>query len=243
MEKKLGIIGGMGPKATCELLEAIINYTDAEKDQDHIDILLENDSKVPDRSAAILSGGEDPVPELVACGKRLTQAGAEILVMHCNTAHYFYDDVAAKLSVPLFHMPRETAKEIAAAGVKRVGILATTGTKRAGIYDKALTEEGLTPMYPEDDEQDLLMRAIYDFAKRGGGELDREGIRKMLDGLRERGAEVLLIACTEVPIVLRELSEYAGATEFTMDMGFADPTLITAKKLIELAGYRVKSIK
>ena len=242
MEKKLGIIGGMGPKATCELLETIINYTDAEKDQDHIDILLENDSKVPDRSAAILSGGEDPVPELVACGKRLIGAGADILVMHCNTAHYFYDDVARQLSVPLFHMPRETAKEIAAAGIKCVGVLATTGTKQAGIYDKALAEAGLEPLYPEDGEQDLLMRSIYDFAKRGGGELDTEGIRKLLAGLRERGAETLLIACTEVPIVLRELSEYAGVTEFTMEMGFADPTPITAKKLIELAGYRVKTL-
>ena len=165
MEKKLGIIGGMGPKATCELLETIIKYTDASKDQEHIDILLECDSKVPDRSAAILSGGESPVPELIACGKRLIGAGADILVMHCNTSHYFYDDVAAELSVPLFHMPRETAKSIAEAGVKRVGVLATTGTKKAGIYTKALEEEGITTIYPSDGAQELLMRSIYDYVK------------------------------------------------------------------------------
>ena len=240
MEKKLGIIGGMGPKATCELLETIIKYTDASKDQEHIDILLECDSKVPDRSAAILSGGESPVPELIACGKRLIGAGADILVMHCNTSHYFYDDVAAELSVPLFHMPRETAKSIAEAGVKRVGVLATTGTKKAGIYTKALAEEGLEAIYPPEAEQELLMRSIYDYVKGGRGELDTEGIRGLIGELREAGAEKLLIGCTEVPTILRGLSEYADVPEFTLELGFADPTPITAKKLIELAGYRVK---
>ncbi len=240
MQKKLGIIGGMGPKATCELLEAIIKYTDASKDQEHINIILECDSKVPDRSEAILHGGEDPTPELIACGKRLIAAGADILVMHCNTVHYFYDAVAKEMSVPVFHMLRETAQSLSEAGVKRVGVLATTGTKQSGVYDKALAEYGVEALYPEAAGQDLLMSAIYDFAKRGGGKLDTEGVRNVLTQLRKAGAEKLVIGCTEVPIILRELSEYAGAEEFGMELGFVDPTIITAKKLIKFAGYKVR---
>ncbi len=240
MEKKIGIIGGMGPKATCELLEKIIKYTDASKDQEHIDIILECDSKIPDRSEAILNGGEDPTPELVACGRRLIDAGAEILVMHCNTVHYFYDAVAEKMSVPVFHMLRETAKSLAEAGIKKVGVLATTGTKLSGVYDKALTEYGVEAVYPSGAKQDLLMSLVYDFAKRGSGEFDEDGMRDILTSLREAGTEKLIIGCTEVPILLRQLPEYAHADEFDMKLGFVDPTLITAKKLIKLAGYKVR---
>ncbi len=240
MEKKIGIIGGMGPKATCELLEKIIKYTDASKDQEHIGIILECDTKVPDRSAAILSGGESPAPELIACGKRLIGAGADILVMHCNTAHYFYDEVAPKLDAPLFHMLRETAKSIAEAGIRRVGVLATTGTKQSGVYDKALNEYGVEAVYPGGAKQDLLMSLVYDFAKRGSGEFDEDGMRDILTSLRETGAETLIIGCTEVPILLRQLPEYAKTEEFDMELGFIDPTLITAKKLIKLAGYKVR---
>lgn len=243
MEKKLGIIGGMGPQATCSLLETIIKFTDASKDQEHIHIILENDSKIPDRSEAILSGGADPTPELIACGRRLIDAGAELLVMHCNTAHYFYDAVAREMTVSVFHMLRETAQSIAQAGIKRVGMLTTTGTKKSGVYDAALAEYGIEPVYPEDAEQELLMSQIYDYAKGGRGELDASGIRSIIAHLKGAGAEKLVIGCTEVPILLRGLSEYADADEFELELGFADPTLITAKKLIELAGYRVKSIK
>jgi len=240
MEKKIGIIGGMGPKATCELLEKIIKYTDASKDQEHIGIILECDTKVPDRSAAILSGGESPAPELIACGKRLIGAGADILVMHCNTSHYFYDEVAPKLGAPLFHMPRETAKSLAEAGIKRVGVLATTGTKKSGVYDKALSEFGVEAVYPNGPEQDLLMSLIYDFAKGESGKFDEEGMRRILSELKEAGAEKLLIGCTEVPILLRQLPEYEHTDEFDMKLGFVDPTLIAAKKLIKLAGYKVR---
>lgn len=114
--KTLGIIGGMGPLAGCDLLEKIIANTDARCDQDHIHVLLDSNTAIPDRTAAILAGGADPVPQLCASARRLERAGAQVLVMSCNTVHYFYDAVASSVSVPLLHMPRLTTAFVEQSG-------------------------------------------------------------------------------------------------------------------------------
>ena len=109
MTKTVGIIGGMGPAATCDLMEKIIALTKAARDQDHLHVLTDVNTAIPDRTAAILHGGPDPVPEMRKSARRLVSAGAELLLMPCNTAHYFYDDLAASVPVPVLHMPRLTA--------------------------------------------------------------------------------------------------------------------------------------
>ncbi len=241
MKKTVGIIGGMGPLATCDLLETIIKFTEAEKDQEHIHVLVDCNTNIPDRTKAILHGGEDPVPELIKSGKRLIEAGAELLVMHCNTVHYFHDRVAKELSVPLLHIPEETARALAAAGVRKAGILATNGTRQAGVYDKALSKENLSAVWPQEEAQDLLMSVIYDYIKAGKTGWDKEGISAMIREMKERGAERIVIGCTEIPLILRELDEYKGVEEFTEDLGFIDPAVLIAKIIIQKAGYKVKT--
>ena len=88
MSRNIGIIGGMGPLATCDLMEKIIDYTDAASDQEHIHVLVDSNTNIPDRTEAILHGGENPVPEMVKSAWKLESMGADILIMPCNTAHY-----------------------------------------------------------------------------------------------------------------------------------------------------------
>ena len=120
--KTIGIIGGMGPEATADLFLKIIRNTKAEKDQAHVPVLIDSNTAIADRTAAILTGAPSPLPELIKSAKRLEAAGAKYLMMACNTAHCFYNDVQAAVNVPLLHMPRETAKAVAASGKKKAAL-------------------------------------------------------------------------------------------------------------------------
>ena len=221
MKKTLGVIGGMGPAATCDLMEKIISLTKAASDQEHIHVIADVNTAIPDRTAAILSGGPDPVPELTKSAKRLAATGADILLMPCNTAHYFYDAVAAAVSVPLLHMPRQTAAALKAAGVKRAGVLATDGTVRAGVYETALREAGVEPAYPSPAMQAEVMRLIYDGVKGRKVPLEDIPVEDILRDLRDQGAERVVLACTELPIAFAELGLMAGCLDATRALAFA----------------------
>ncbi len=221
MKKTLGVIGGMGPAATCDLLEKIIALTRAASDQEHIHVIADLDTAIPDRTAAILQGGPDPVPELQKSARRLEAAGAEILLMPCNTAHYFYDAVAEAVSVPLLHMPREAAAALKAAGAKKAGVLATDGTVRAGVYEKALREAGVEPVYPSPAMQREVMRLIYDGVKGRKVPLESIPVRDILRDLKAQGAEKVVLACTELPIAFAELGLMAGCLDATRALALA----------------------
>ena len=219
--KTLGIIGGMGPAATCDLMEKIIALTKADCDQEHIHMLTDVNTNIPDRTAAILLGGADPVPELVRSGKRLTEAGAEFLVMPCNTAHYFYDRLCAKMTVPVLHMPRLAAEVLREAGVKKVGFLATDGTVQSGIYADALHSLGIEPVYPAAEDQALIMRLIYDGVKARRIPLSDIPAGDILNRLRARGAEKFLLACTELPIAFSALGLQKDCLESTRVLAYS----------------------
>ena len=227
MKKTLGIIGGMGPAATCDLMEEIISLTAAEKDQDHIHVIADVNTNIPDRTAAILHGGDDPAPEMIRSAQRLEGAGAEILLLPCNTAHYFYDRVAAAVKIPLLHMPRLTAAALREAGVKKAAVLATDGTVRSGVYETALRAEGIEPVYPDEADEDVLMRLIYDGVKARHTALTAFPVPDVLARLRARGAERFVLGCTELPIAFREL----GLREDCVD-----PTRILAFAAVRAAG-------
>jgi aspartate racemase len=227
MKKTLGIIGGMGPAATCDLMEKIIALTTASCDQEHLHILTDVNTNIPDRTAAILHGGADPLPELIRSGQRLETAGAEFLIMPCNTAHYFYDGLAAQVGVPILHMPRLTAAVLQRAGVKKAAVLATDGTIQSGIYGKALEELGIEPLYPTSQHQAEIMRLIYDGVKARHIPLTDIPVGDIMDELSQRGAEKFLLACTELPIAFAEL----GISENCLD-----PTRVLAWESVRYAG-------
>ena len=228
-----GIIGGMGPSATCDLMQKIIDNTDAQDDQHNVHVLVDQNTDVPDRTAAILKGGADPVPELTRSARRLEAAGADFLCMSCNTAHYFHGDVAKAVSIPVLNMPAESAKELKRRGVRKIGLLATDGTIKTGVYHRFLKAEGIEVVVPEGENQATVMRLIYDCVKKGVPTKDypAAAVAKTLADLRTRGAEAFLLACTELPIAFERLGYKDG---------FVDPTLVLARAVVREAGAPLK---
>ena len=132
--KTLGIIGGMGPMATAYLLELIIQMTAAKTDQEHLSAVVLNNPQVPDRTAYILDREKpSPLPVLEGMAHALENLGCGVLCAPCVTSHYFYQELAGCVKVPFLHMVEETARELRAAGKRKAGILATTGTVRSTL--------------------------------------------------------------------------------------------------------------
>ena len=222
----------MGPSATYDLAQKIVDRTEAAKDQDHIRVFIDCNTNIPDRTAAILYGGADPLPAMTDSARKLVSVGAEVLMMPCNTAHFFYDSVCEAAGVPVLHMPRLTAERAKQMGYSRAGILATKGTIASGIYRKALEELGVEAIDPGEAGQDTLMKLIYEKVKAGNMDFSDVAIPELLAEMKEKGAEVLLLACTELPIAFELID--AG-------MPTLDPTLILAESAVLAAGAKLKN--
>lgn len=230
--KTIGIIGGMGPMATYDLGMKILDNTVSTCDQDNVPLLIDCNTRIADRTKAILCGGADPVPELKKSAKRLEEAGADAIVISCNTAHYFYDSICEDIDIPVIHMPRETAKQLAEKGVKKAGILATDGTCKAGIYGKALEEAGIEALYPSEEKQKAIMSLIYDHVKAGLMDFSDVDIEGIVSEMQKKGAEILILGCTELPIVFDSIG---GAA-----IPAIDPTVVLARAAVSFAGAPLK---
>ena len=144
MGKTIGILGGMGPLATADLFRKITLLTDAACDNEHIRVYIDSNARIPDRTAAILSGGPDPVPEMASALRSLERCGADCVIMPCNTAHYFLPRLQAMTSLPFLSMLEATAKTCAKDFPgQTAAILATKGTLATGLYEKALNAQGV----------------------------------------------------------------------------------------------------
>lgn len=201
-EGVLGVLGGMGPQATNTFYQRLIDRTQAESDQEHLQVLIWSDAKIPDRTAGILGGPQEAekVYEALRAGAKLLEgAGCTVLAIPCNTSHYFADRLQGELKIPLIHMIRETVSAIAATGKKTVGILATDGTVRTGIYQTELTAAGLTPVVPPEDLQRVVMSIIYDEIKKGETG-SREKFGEVDAWLRQAGCDCAILGCTELSV-------------------------------------------
>lgn len=229
MKKTLGIIGGMGPLATADLFRKIVEQTEAARDQDHIHILIDNNTNIPDRTAALLSGGESPVPELQKSAARLTAMGAEGLMMPCNTAHCFHGDVQAVSEVPVLHMIELTREALEKRGVTCAGLLATNGTIQTGVYQKHFGSIRL--LTPEGEDQAAVMDMIYGGVKAGVMDYDASRVQAAAERLLAQGAQTIILGCTELPLAL---------DLYHLNFPATDPTLELAKGAIRFAGGKVK---
>ena len=166
MKKTIGILGGMGPLATADLFRKITLLTKASCDNDHIRVYIDSNAQIPDRTAAILHGGKDPLPQMRAALHSLEACGASCVIMPCNTAHYFLPQLQAETKLPFLSMLEATAKACAKFYPgKTAAVLATKGTLATGLYEKALEKEGVSFIIPDDAEKDTLMHLIYDVVK------------------------------------------------------------------------------
>ena len=228
MEHPIGIIGGMGPMASQLFYKMVTEHTAAERDQDHIDLILLSDASMPDRTAAILSGQyEGPYEQLLSDARLLEQCGCTAIAITCNTAHFFADMIADKIGIPILHMIRETAAALAGrcpGGV--VGVMATDGTVQTGLYQKALTERGLTPWTPPAEIQKEVMHQIYDRVKKGLP-CDQESWTRIEAAYRQAGCAAVVLACTELSVITAD----EGLGDW-----YVDPMETLARKVIETAG-------
>ncbi len=208
MKQAVGVIGGVGPMATVYYMQRVIEMTKAGCDQEHINMLVFNDCDIPDRTAFITEKSPDnPLPVMVEDAKRLEAAGCEFVVIPCNTAHYFYDELEQAVEIPVVNIVEETIRYAKARvqDLSCVGIMATTGTIVTGTYQKYAERAGLSFAVPDEDEQDLLMQIIYDGVK-AGKPVPRADFDRVANHLRAKGAQCLILGCTELSVLKRDLS-------------------------------------
>mgnify|MGYP000241628663 CR=1 FL=1 len=187
------------------VLGRIIRITPAQKDQDHIRVIIYNNPKIPDRTAAILGKGPNPLPEMIETARKLEEAGADFIIIPCNTAHYYYEELRKNVGIPILNMIELTSQKIAERfpQVKKVGLIGTTGTVKARLYDRALERRGIQVIYPPEGLQNKVMEAIYDNIKAGRIREGKEIMGKVAKQLIKEGAEIIICGCTEVSLVLR----------------------------------------
>ncbi|AEH24360.1 cysteate racemase [Pyrococcus yayanosii] len=223
--KTIGILGGMGPLATAELFRRIVEKVPARRDQDHPKVIVISNPQIPDRTAFILGYGEDPRPALVETAKRLEACGADFIIMPCNTAHAFIEDIQRAVKIPVVSMVEETARKIAEMGVKRAGLLATTGTVVSRVYERALARWAVEVVVPDEEGQEKVMRAIYEGVKAGNIELGRRLILEVARSLEGR-VDCVIAGCTEVSLVLHDGD---------LSVPIVDPMDVIAERAVRLA--------
>ncbi len=224
--KTVGILGGMGPEATIDLFAKIVRSTKVSRDQDHLHIIVDNNPQVPDRQSALLEDGPSPVPLLVETAKRLEAAGVHFIVMPCNTAHCWINEIRKAVRIPVIDMIKETAQEVARSypSLRTVGLLAATGTVRSGLYQRHMLELEIKVVSPSDDDQAALMRTIY--AVKAGLFDSRDKAAEIGRRLVEAGAEAVIAGCTEIPLVL---------SSGDLSVPIIDATQVLARRTVEIA--------
>ncbi len=233
--KKLGIIGGLGPMATVYFLQLVTQMSHAETDQEHMEIFLHSNPRIPDRTRFILGqSGDSPLPMMVQAGKGLVSLGAELIAVPCITAHYFHSRLEEGIGVPIINAPAETALYLKEAGISSAGVMATDGTIASGLVQRALEEEGIACILPDQEGQRKVMSLIYDDIKAGRpGEPAK--FKDVSGQLFSRGAEIVLLACTELSLVKRDsaMGSYKGSP---LGPEFVDILEVLARKAVLSCG-------
>ena len=202
-EPILGILGGLGPMSGVYFCELLTAHTKAERDQDHVHFLLSSRASTPDRTAHILDkGAQSPLPVMAQEAQRLERAGASVLAIPCNTAHYFYNGIAQSVAIPVLNIIEQNAAYCRHLGLTKVGVLATEGTVRSGAYRDALASLGIAYVTCTDEEQAALSDLIYGQIKRGraphGALLSR-----LTESLYDKGCQRIILGCTELSLLCR----------------------------------------
>jgi aspartate racemase len=199
----VGVLGGMGPAATVDFFARVVRATPAATEQHHLHLIIDNNPGVPNRNLGVAGTGPSPGPALAQMARRLEQAGADFLVMPCNTAHAFVDHIHAATRLPFINMVDETILAVKAQTESgAVGLLAADGCLIAGLYQKGLDGIGRTAILLDAPDQQRFMDLLYRIKAGEADDAVRETMREFAYTLIRRGARVIVAACTEVPIVL-----------------------------------------
>jgi aspartate racemase len=233
-EKFLGVLGGIGPLATIYFADMVVRLTDAKRDQEHIPMLILNNSTIPDRTDYILDNSKlNPLPVMVEDARKLEKAGCDIIVIPCNTAHYFYSEIQNNVGIPIVNIIEETVRYISRhnENVKCVGILATEGTVITGSYQKEIIKHGLDYRVPNEKNMNSLMNIIYNQVK-AGNEVDICEFLRIVGDLKADGCDAVILGCTELSIINKSFN--------LKRKDIVDSLEVLAKVSISLCGKKIK---
>lgn len=204
-EKVVGILGGMGPEATIDLFSRIVEETHAKCDEDHLRIIIDNNPKIPSRQDAILKGTESPVPAMVETAKNLKNAGADFIILGANTAHYFYDEVASQVDIPFLHIINEAVKELLRSypNVTKIGVMATNAAVKTKLYNTCCSKFNIDVIDLDEKEQNKIHDTIFNFKYNGLTEENLKAACESVENLVSKGAQAVIMGCTEIPIILK----------------------------------------
>ena len=239
---KIGVVGGVGPAATVDFLQKIVRHTEARRDQDHVKLLVEQNPQIPDRTDSLIGAGPDPTIALYATCKKLEDGGASLIAIPCNTAHAFVERIQPYLGILVVNMLDVTARHVAAilSGVRRVGVLATSGTVASGVYERALAIHGVEQVLPSPAAQLRVMEAIYGSQGVKAGFVEgvcQDDIRAAVEDVAGQGVDVVILGCTELPVLLPQATIVCqGGRVVTL----VDPTGILASRCASIASAALR---
>ena len=203
VRRTCGILGGMGPEATIDLMRRIVAHTRAQDDADHVHCLVDNNPQVPSRIKVLLEGGTvSPGPCMAAMGRGLEAQGADFLCIACNTAHNWRDEVARAVNIPVLDMIALAAAEAARRAPKaRAGILASPAVRLTGLYEAPCRGQGLEPVFADEAEEARLLGVIRAIKAGRTGDDVRADLKRVVENVLNKGAGVLIAACTELGVI------------------------------------------
>lgn len=217
----------MGPAATNYMAALITRLTPARNDQEHIPVITYNNPRIPDRFEAILANGSSPLPELIKTARVLEQAGADLIVMPCNTAHIFIDEISRAIEIPVLNMVAETVSHISSSSYSAVAILASSASVSCGIFEGSLRNQQIEIFYPSDQDQWLITDAIMKI-KSGQTQEAFATLNAIGSKLVQAGAQAVVAGCTEISLVFDERHR-------EIDFVVIDPMQIIANIAINFA--------
>jgi aspartate racemase len=226
-DKVVGLLGGMGPEATIDIFQKIVQATNAKKDGDHLRIIVDNNPKIPSRQDAILIGTEDPGPMLAMTAQNIEKAGADFIIICANTAHHFYDEIKNAVGIDVLHIIKETALEIKNVdpAIKKVGVLATSGAMKVKVFQTSFNRHGMEVIEVPESIQTDIQDAIFSFKYKISTEMV-EKLMNAIDYLVKSGAEAIIMGCTEIPLIL---------TDLHLSIPIFNPNVIIANVAVKLA--------
>lgn len=227
----LGVIGGLGPMATAYFMELIIEMTQAERDQEHLKMIIYNCPEIPDRTAYILGKSSDnPVVPIIKIGNELKKQGVSCIAIPCITAHYFHDEIEQKIECKVLNAIYETAHLLKLAGICNVGIMATDGTIQSLIFQNEIESSGMKAVIPDEQHQQIVMKMIYEDIK-AGKKPDIDKFNNVVEHLKSNGAQVVILGCTELSLVKKQ---------YHFTNGIIDAMEVLARTAILECGKKVK---
>lgn len=213
--------------ATALFMKMVIEMTDAENDQEHIEMIIYNCPQIPDRTDYILGKStQNPAPGMLALGRKLAEEGAGLIAIPCVTANYFYAELAAGIHAPIINIIQETCSWLAQRNIRCAGLMATSGTIASGLFQKAFADAGCALVLPEEEEQKDVMHVIYENVK-ANRPVEMQRFGRVAEHLRNAGAEVIILGCTELSVV-RETCNIGD--------GYLDLLRLMAKCAVERCG-------